>query len=88
MKREDFFEIKLYVFVIYFLIAGLLTGFFTSVLSIINNLSQYDLFDIVYALLIAPFIKAIFYVAYALLTYVTLRLTIWRKKINQRVRQN
>ncbi|MDO9007666.1 MAG: hypothetical protein Q8K57_08370 [Thiobacillus sp.] len=79
MKKEDFFEIKLYVFVTYFLIAGLLTGFLTSALSIINNLSQYDLFDIAYALLIAPFVKALFYSAYALLTYVALRLTIWRK---------
>ncbi len=79
MKREDFFEIKLYVFVTYFLIAGVLTGFFTSALSILNNLGQYDLFDIVYALFIAPFVKALFYVAYALLTYVVLRLTIWRK---------
>jgi hypothetical protein len=79
MRREDFIEIKLYVFVTYFLIAGLLTGFLTSLVSVLENLNQYDLFDIVYGLFVAPFIKAIVYVAYALLTYVALRLTIWRK---------
>ncbi len=42
MKSEDFAEIKLYVFVTYFLIAGLLTGFLTSLVSVIGGLGQYD----------------------------------------------
>lgn len=79
MKKEDFFEIKLYVFVTYFLIAGLLTGFLTSVVSVIGSLGQYDSFDVVYALFVAPLIKAIVYAAYAFITYWALRLTIWRR---------
>jgi hypothetical protein len=79
MKREDFAEIKLYVFVTYFLIAGLLTGFLTSLVSVIGGLGQYDLFDIAYGLFVAPLIKAVVYGAYALLTYLALRLTIWRR---------
>lgn len=79
MKREDFFEIKLYVFVTYFLIAGLLTGFLTSLVSVIGGLGQYDSFDIIYALFVAPLIKAMVYAVYGVLTYLALRLTIWRK---------
>lgn len=37
MTREDFVEIKLYVFVTYFMIADLITGFLTSLVSVVGG---------------------------------------------------